>query len=262
MANMTSSAPAARIAAELSSATFEEVPELIERYADDPRVQVQKACESARRRHEKEAAERERVDAMYDRMLELGGEGVVVGVDEVGRGSVAGPLTVCAVCLPPEPRIWGINDSKQLTAARREVLAARISEVATAIGMCHIQPGRIDEVGMARCMREAVAGAVADTGLEPDCVIMDGNPLHAVEHEVDVPHGDALVVCVAAASIVAKVTRDQMMVELDAEYPGYHLAQCKGYASAEHIEAIREKGLSPIHRASFCGNFLETGRLF
>ena len=262
MANMTSSAPAAKVAAELSSATFEEIPELIERFADDPRVQVQKACATARRRYEKEAAERERVDAMYDRMLELGGRGVVVGVDEVGRGSVAGPLTVCAVCLPPEPRIWGINDSKQLTAARREVLAARISEVATAIGMCHIPPGHIDEVGMARCMREAVAGAVADTGLEPDCVIMDGNPLHAVEHEVDVPHGDALVACVAAASIVAKVERDQMMVELDAEYPGYHLAQCKGYASAEHIEAIREKGLSPIHRASFCGNFLETGRLF
>ena len=262
MANMTSSAPAAQIAAELSSATFDEIPALLDRYADDPRVQVQKACDRARRRREKELAERERVDAMYEKMLELGGEGVVVGVDEVGRGSVAGPLTVCAVCLPAEPRIWGINDSKQLTAAKRESLAVKIDEVATAVGMCHIPPERIDEVGMARCMREAVGRAVADTGLEPDCVIMDGNPLHAVPNEVDVPHGDALVACVAAASIVAKVTRDQMMVELDEEYPGYHLAQCKGYASAEHIEAIREKGLSPIHRVSFCGNFLETGRLF
>ena len=262
MANQTSSEAAAQISATLSAATFEEIPALLERYADDPRVQVRKACERARRRLEKERSERDRVDAMYEKMAELGGDGVVVGVDEVGRGSVAGPLTVCAVCLPQEPRIWGINDSKQLTAAKRELLAARIAEEATAIGMCHIPPERIDEVGMARCMREAVAAAVADTGLAPACVIMDGNPLHAVEHEVDVPHGDALVACVAAASIVAKVTRDQMMVELDAEYPGYHLAQCKGYASAEHIEAIREKGLSPIHRASFCGNFLETGRLF
>ena len=262
MANMTSSAPAAQVAALLASATIDEIPSLIERYSCDPRLQVRKACERARRRQEKELAERERVNAMYRAMRELGGSGVVVGVDEVGRGSVAGPLTVCAVCLPDEPRIWGVNDSKQLTPAKRELLAARIAEVATAVGMCHIPPARIDEIGMAGAMREAVAGAVADTGLEPDCVLMDGNPLGAVANERDVVHGDAKVACIAAASIVAKVTRDEMLVELDAEYPGYHLAQSKGYASPDHIQAIREKGLSPIHRVSFCGNFLETGTLF
>ena len=262
MANMTSSAPAAQVAAELASAMLEEIPALVERYRDDPRAQVRKACERAIRRRERELAERARVDAMYEAMAELGGDGVVVGVDEVGRGSVAGPLTVCAVCLPDEPRIWGVNDSKQLTPAKRELLAVRIAEVATAVGMCHIPPERIDEIGMARAMREAVAGAVADTGLTPDCVLMDGNPLGAVEHEKDVVHGDAKVACIAAASILAKVTRDEMLVELDAEYPGYHLAQSKGYASPEHIQAIKEKGLSPIHRVSFCGNFLETGTLF
>ena len=262
MANMTSSQPASQAAGILASATFDEILDLLERYRDDPRQQVKKACERARRRYDKETAERERVEGMYATMEELGGDGVVVGVDEVGRGSVAGPLTVCAVCLPPTPRIWGINDSKQLTPTKREMLAVRIAETATAIGMCHIPPERIDDIGMARAIREAVAGAVADTGLTPDCVLMDGNPLGAVPNERDVVHGDAKIACIAAASIVAKVTRDEMLVELDAEYPGYHLAQSKGYASPEHIQAIKERGLTPIHRVSFCGNFLETGTLF
>ncbi len=262
MANLTSSASAAQVAAELASAEEQELPALLVRYREDPRQQVKKACERAERRLEKLTAEHERVDAMYEQMRELGGNGVVIGVDEVGRGSVAGPLTVCAVCLPMEPRILGVNDSKQLTAAKREMLSVRIAEVATAIGICHIPPAEIDEFGMARALRKAVAGAVADTGLTPDCVLMDGNPLGAVPHEKNVVHGDATVACIAAASIVAKVTRDEMMVELDAEYPGYHFAQSKGYASAEHIKAIKEKGLSPIHRVSFCGNFLETATLF
>lgn len=262
MANMTSSHPASQVAAELASAPPDQIEGLLERYRDDPRAQVRKACERARRRLDRERAERERVEGMYARMRELGGAGVVVGVDEVGRGSVAGPLTVCAVCLPDEPRIWGVNDSKQLSPARREMLAVRIAETACAIGICHIPPERIDAIGMARSLREAVAGAVADTGLAPDCVLMDGNPLGAVPNERDVVHGDATVACIAAASIVAKVTRDELMVELDAEYPGYHLARSKGYASPEHIQAIRERGLTPVHRVSFCGNFLETARLF
>ena len=262
MANMTSSHPASQIAAELASAPPDQIEGLLERYRDDPRAQVRKACERARRRLDRERAERERVEGMYARMRELGGAGVVVGVDEVGRGSVAGPLTVCAVCLPDEPRIWGVNDSKQLSPARREMLAVRIAETARAIGICHIPPERIDAIGMARSLREAVAGAVADTGLAPDCVLVDGNPLGAVPNERDVVHGDATVACIAAASIVAKVTRDELMVELDAEYPGYHLARSKGYASPEHIQAIRERGLTPVHRVSFCGNFLETARLF
>ena len=262
MANMTSSAPAAQVAAELGSAPFEEIPLLVERYREDPRVQVQKACERAQNRWNNEKAEHDRVDGMYRLMEDLGGSGIVVGVDEVGRGSVAGPLTVCAVCLPSEPKIWGINDSKQLTPAKREVLASRIAQEALAIGICHISPERIDTIGMASALREAVAGAVADTGLEPDCVLMDGNPLGAVPNERDVVHGDAQVACIAAASIVAKVTRDEMMVEYDAEFPGYYLAQSKGYASPDHIKAIQQHGLTPIHRVSFCGNFLQTGTLF
>lgn len=262
MANQVSSRSASEVAAVLGSAALEELPALIERYRDDPRKQVQSALARAERRLDRERAERERVDAMYAEMAKLGGPGVVVGVDEVGRGSVAGPLTVCAVCLPERPRIWGLNDSKKLTPARRERLAEEIAQVAVAIGFCHIPAAEIDRIGMASALRRAVAGAVADTGLTPDCVLMDGNPLGAVDHERDVVHGDARVACIAAASIVAKVTRDAHMVELDALYPEYHLAESKGYASPEHIAAIKAHGLTEEHRVSFCGNFLETESLF
>lgn len=117
-------------------------------------------------------------------------------------------------------------------------------------------------MGMARAIRAAVAGAVADTGLEPDCVLMDGNPLSAVPNERDVVKGDAKIACIAAASIMAKVTRDEMMVEYDAEYPEYHLAESKGYASPSISRPFAKHGLCPLHRVSFCGNFLQTERLF
>lgn len=262
MANMTSTQSAAAVAALLKSAPTGEIEALCDRYADDPRIQVQKACAVARRRLAREHAERARVDAMYELMRSEGGKGVVIGVDEVGRGSLAGPLTVCAVCLPDAPIIEGINDSKQLSPTKREMLALRIAQTARAIGICHIAPEKIDDWGMARALREAVAGAVSDTGLQPDCVLMDGNPLNVFSCERDIVKGDAKVACIAAASIVAKVTRDELMVELDTECPGYHFAKSKGYASPEHIQAIKERGLSPYHRVSFCGNFLETARLF
>ena len=160
------------------------------------------------------------------------------------------------------PSSGALNDSKKLSAARRELLAARIAEHALAIGFGRVEAAEIDRMGMAQALRRAVESAVADTGLVPDCVLMDGNPLHAVPDERDVVHGDARVACIAAASIVAKVTRDELMVELDAEYPGYHFAQSKGYASPEHITAIRARGLTEQHRVSFCGNFLQTEPLF
>ncbi len=253
---------AREVAATLADAPLEEARALVERYADDPRKQVAAAVGAARRRIEREERERERVEGMYALQLELGGPGVVVGVDEVGRGAIAGPLTVAAVCLPREPIVWGINDSKQLTPARREALAARIAEVAVAVGIAHVEPASIDAVGMAASLRLAMARAVADTGLDPDCVLIDGNPVHAHPAEKCLVKGDARIAAIAAASIVAKVTRDALMVALDEEYPGYHLAECKGYGSAEHIAAIREKGLSPIHRVSFCGNFVENLTLF
>lgn len=253
---------AREICALLSDASFDEIPALVQRYSEDPRAQVKRAVALALRRHEKEVSERERVLGMYQKMQELSTEGIVLGIDEVGRGAVAGPLTVCAVALPKEPIIWGINDSKQLTPARREALAAQIAQHAQAVGIAHIEPASIDAVGMASALRMAMAHAITDAGVEPDAVLIDGNPVHVHPKERCVVKGDATIACIAAASIVAKVTRDALMVAYDAEYPGYHFAESKGYASAEHIAAIKEKGLCPIHRSSFCSNFLETPPLF
>ncbi len=255
-------ASAREIAAVLADASVDEIDSLCERYAEDPRKQVQHAMESARRRKERELAERSRVDGMYEYMRELGGDGIVLGVDEVGRGAIAGPLTVAAVALPDDPRIWGINDSKQLTPARRETLAEKIAEVALAIGIAHIEPATIDAVGMGNALRQAMAMAIENAGVEADCVLIDGNPVHVHPREKTIVKGDARIASIAAASIVAKVTRDNLMIEYDGEYPEYHLAECKGYGSQAHIQAIREHGLSPIHRVSFCGNFLETPSLF
>lgn len=255
-------ATAREIVAVLADATPESLPELMERYREDPRSQVQKALAAASRRLAKREAERQRVLGMYELSRQMGGPGVVLGVDEVGRGSVAGPLTVCAVALPDDPVIWGLNDSKQLSAHRREQLAESIRQVALAIGICHVSPAQIDELGMAACLRLAMAGAIEDAGVDADCVLIDGNPMHVHPREKTLVKGDARVACIAAASIVAKVTRDEIMVELDEQWPGYHLAASKGYASAEHIDAIRSHGLTPVHRASFCQNFLSTARLF
>lgn len=255
-------ATAREVVGMLSDAPLDEARELVERYREDPRKQVMRAVEVARRRIEREEAERDRVEAMYALERELGGDGVVVGVDEVGRGALAGPLTVAALRLPASPIVWGLNDSKQLTPSRREALAAQIADVALAIGIAHVEPASIDALGMALSLRQAMARAVGDTGLDPDCVLIDGNPVHAHPAERCLVKGDARVASIAAASIVAKVTRDALMVAYDEEYPGYHLAESKGYGSAEHIAAIRERGLTPIHRVSFCGNFLETARLF
>lgn len=246
----------------LRSSEGDELLSLIERYEDDPRAQVKKAVATARRRMLALDAERMRVQKMYETQLELGGEGLVLGMDEVGRGAIAGPLCVCALAIPQEPMILWLNDSKQLTPKKREELAQEIKAHALAIGIAYAAPERIDAYGMSRCLHETMAQAISNTGVDADCVLIDGNPVRVHPRERCVVKGDARVAAIAAASIVAKVTRDQLMCDLDAEYPGYHLAQCKGYGSAEHINAIKEKGLTPIHRASFCGGFLNQPRLF
>lgn len=246
----------------IREAPFEEVEELLERYGADERAQVRAATSTARRRHERERAERSRVSEMYRLEAELSGGGVVLGVDEVGRGAIAGPLTVCAVALPAEPLIWGLNDSKQLTPARREALAAEVAQHAVAIGLAHIEPASIDAVGMGHALRMGMSQAIEAAGVEPDAVLIDGREVHVHPREVALVKGDARVASIAAASIVAKVTRDALMVAYARTWPAYHLDACKGYGSAEHIAALREHGPCPLHRISFCGNFLERPQLF
>lgn len=199
-------------------------------------------------------------------MREVGGEGVVVGIDEVGRGALAGPLTVAAVALPDDPQIVGIDDSKKLSPKRREQLADQIREHALGIGVCHIQPDEIDACGMAASLRVAMGRALAaceedvrarGNGEGADAVLIDGNPIHIHRNEVCIVKGDGKAACIAAASIVAKVTRDALMVELSEEFPPYGFERNKGYGAASHIAAIKSEGPGSCHRLSFLNNILD-----
>lgn len=231
----------------------------------DPRKGVREAVERARRRLDAQRAERERVAALYDFEAGIardrGGE-VVLGLDEVGRGPLAGPLGVGAVVLPREPLILGLNDSKQLSPKERERVAAQVKALALAWDIEYVEPRDIDADGMAASLRVAFRRAIArieESGVHFDLIVLDGNPLRLDPREVSVVHGDARCASVAAASVIAKVDRDALMDAYAEEYPAYGFESNKGYASAAHVEAIRKNGLCPIHRASFCESILQEG---
>ncbi len=198
-------------------------------------------------------------------MREIVPEGIVVGIDEVGRGALAGPLMTACVALPDEPQVIGLDDSKKLSPKRRAELAAQIEETALGIGIGHVGPAEIDACGMAASLRVAMSRALEACRIDLAArgndgaiagVLIDGNPVHVHEHEVCVVKGDGKLACIAAASIVAKVARDNLMVELAREYPSYGFESNKGYGSAAHIAALKERGASDVHRRSFLGNIL------
>ena len=229
----------------------------------DTRKGVRSAVESTRRRLEAQRAEAARLNGLYEFQesitAERGGT-VILGLDEVGRGSIAGPLAVGGVVLPATPRIAGLNDSKQLSPAKREEIAAQIKEHAVAWTVQYVEPDVIDSIGMTASLRRAFSSAIAQiekAGIEVDVVLLDGNAMHLDKREVNVIKGDARCASIAAASIVAKVERDALMTRYAVEYPQYDLEDCKGYGSAKHIAAIKQHGLSPIHRASFCTSFMQ-----
>lgn len=245
----------AEIKAALQAATREEYEQMARALAADERKGVKQALAVALRRLDAEDAERERLEGMYAFQAQLAQGGVAVGLDEVGRGPVAGPLTVAAVVLPDELRIEGLNDSKQISPENREAIAAKVKELALAWSIQHIPPQDIDQNGMAASLRTAFTRAlkaVEEQGVRIDAVLLDGNALRLDPREVNVVKGDAKCASIAAASIIAKVERDALMCRYAEAYPQYGFQNCKGYASAEHIAAIKEFGLTPVHRASFC----------
>lgn len=205
---------------------------------------------------EREELRRLKTLELYRYMDELSAGGVAAGLDEVGRGPLAGPLTVAAVVLPPEPQIVGLDDSKKISPKRREELALQIMDTALAFGIAHIEPAEIDACGMAASLRVCMLRALKACELEPDCVLIDGNPLNIHPREHSVVKGDGKVACIAAASILAKVTRDHIMEAYALRYPAYGFESNKGYGSAAHIAAIREHGPCPLHRMSFLGKIL------
>lgn len=251
----------AEIQKRLKAANAEEFPLLEAQFAQDPRKGVQSALASARKRLERETLEQQRLAELYRFERELSEGRVVVGLDEVGRGPLAGPLSVGAVVLDPAASpIPGLNDSKQIKEADRPAVAEAAKQAARAYVVVHIPPHDIDEFGIMACLKRAFTEAIARIeaqGVVVEVVLLDGNPLGIDAREVNVVKGDAKCASIAAASVVAKVERDALMVAYDAEYPGYDFASSKGYGSAAHRRAIEEKGLSPIHRVSYCTNFIQ-----
>ncbi len=181
----------------------------------------------------------------------------ICGIDEVGRGPLAGPVVACAVILPKDCNILYINDSKQLSQKRREELYDEITEQAIAIGLGSLPPAKIDELNILQATYEAMRQAIANLSVVPDILLNDAVTIPKITiKQVPIIKGDAKSISIAAASIIAKVTRDRLMVAYDKIFPQYGFASNKGYGSKEHIEILQKIGPSPIHRASFIKNFL------
>ena len=181
---------------------------------------------------------------------------LICGVDEAGRGPLAGPVCAAAVILPPDMEIPGLNDSKKLTDKKRRELFDVITSEAVAFGIALVDEKTIDEINILQATFRAMEEAVSRLGMQPDLVLVDGNREPKLGLPVKtVVKGDSLSASIAAASILAKVTRDRLMEQLDETYPQYGFAVHKGYGTKRHYEALREFGPSPIHRMTFLKKF-------
>ena len=186
-------------------------------------------------------------------------EGLAVcGMDEVGRGPLAGPVVTCCLIMPSAPLIEGVNDSKKLSEKKRELLYGRIMETASAVGLGRCDEKLIDEINILRATKRAFSEAYRGMGVPADAALIDAvTGLDIPCRQIPIIHGDALSYTIACASIVAKVERDRFMIRMDELYPEYGFAKNKGYGTAEHIAALRKYGPCPIHRRSFIGHFVE-----
>lgn len=206
---------------------------------------------------EKLEAERQRLEVMRAYEHEYAAYGAICGIDEAGRGPLAGPVAAGAVILPKDCEILYLNDSKKLSEKRREALFTEIQEKAVAWSVGLVGPEVIDEINILQATYQAMRKAIEGLAVKPDLLLNDAVIIPEVEiQQVKIIKGDAKSVSIAAASILAKVTRDHMMAEYDKLYPEYGFAKHKGYGTAAHIAAIREYGPCPIHRNTFIGNFI------
>ena len=216
-----------------------------------------KAEEKELKRQEKLKKEIERCELLKKYEKEYESFGYICGIDEVGRGPLAGPVVACAVILPKDCDILYINDSKKLSEKKREELYDVIMEKAVAVGIGYASHERIDEINILQATYEAMRQAISKLSVKPDILLNDAVTIPGVDiKQVPIIKGDAKSISIGAASIVAKVTRDRLMVEYDKEWPQYNFASNKGYGSAAHIAALKEYGPCKIHRRSFIKNFV------
>lgn len=241
----------------LEKASLLEREDLLEKYAMDSRKGVQKLVLSYRKKEEELCKERQRLEAMKSFEKKYSVYEAICGIDEAGRGPLAGPVVAAACILPKDCEILYLNDSKKLSAKKRELLFEEIQEKAIAYGVGIVSPEVIDRINILQATYEAMRQAIEKMKLTPDLLLVDAVTIPKVSmKQVGIIKGDAKSVSIAAASILAKVTRDRIMVEYDKAYPEYGFAQNKGYGSKEHIEAIKNIGPCPIHRTTFIKNFV------
>lgn len=241
----------------LEAAPMEDLESVIRTFESDERAGIQNEIKKARMRFLKYEKELQRTYALSEYERKYANYTYICGIDEVGRGPLAGPVVAGAVILPKDCQILYINDSKQLSEKKREELYDIIMEkaVATAVGYASVE--RIDEINILQATYEAMRDAISKLAVSPDILLNDAVTIPQVKiPQVPIIKGDAKSISIGAASIIAKVTRDRLMVEYDSIFPEYGFASNKGYGSAAHIAALKTFGPCPIHRTTFIKNFL------
>lgn len=242
---------------EFKIAPEEELPALCALYRKDERKGIQNLLVQAEKRILSLEKEKQRIEGMCAYEKEYEHLGYICGIDEVGRGPFAGPVVAGAVVLPRDCRILYINDSKQLSEKKREELYEEIMDKAVAAEVGYASPARIDEINILQATYEAMREAVAKLPIKPQILLNDAVTIPGISiPQIPIIKGDAKSISIAAASIVAKVTRDRLMREYDKIMPQYGFASNKGYGSGAHIEALKKYGPTPIHRRSFIHNVL------
>ena len=221
--------------------------------ANDLRSGVQKAIEKRKRVIQAELDEDLRLEQMlrYEKELYQAGYQTIAGIDEVGRGPLAGPVVAAAVILPPGCKIKGLNDSKKIPKKKHQEIYQAVLDKALAVGIGLMNSEIIDQVNIYEATKLAMKEALSKLSLKPDYLLID-----AMKLDIDIPQesiikGDANSLSIAAASIVAKVTRDKLMADYDKEYPGYDFAQNAGYGTKSHLQGLERHGVTPIHRKTF-----------
>lgn len=219
----------------------------------DMRKGVQTALKSCQKRIEKEQKRAEHFIEMqyYERLAYQEGASFIAGVDEVGRGPLAGPVVAAAVILPKDIEDLGFDDSKKLSASKREEIYRLIQEKAISIGIGIVDADIIDQVNIYQASRLAMQQAVSELKIQPDYLLIDAMKIDVNTPQIGIIKGDAKSISIAAASIVAKQVRDQMMQEFDELYPGYDFSNNAGYGTPKHLEGLKVKGICPIHRKTF-----------
>lgn len=245
------------IKAKLQAASYEELPALFAFYDNDERSGVSKAVEQGRKRFVAYQAELKRIEELQKYEKQYSHFSYICGIDEAGRGPLAGPVVAGAVILPKNCDILYINDSKKLSEKKREELYDVIMEKAVSVGVGFAAPERIDKINILQATYEAMREAISKLAVQPDLLLNDAVTIPELSvKQVPIVKGDAKSISIGAASIIAKVTRDRLMKEYDSIFPEYGFASHKGYGAQMHIEALKKYGPCPIHRKTFITHFV------